>query len=341
MNSAVNPSPSQLNGPLGALRTLVRAVPIPIAGLALGVVALGNLLQPYGEPIHAACGVIGLLLVLVLLAKVALFPGVIAADMHNPIFGSVSATLFMALMQLATYLAPLAHIPALLLWWIAVVGHACVIVWFTVLALALGHFKLSDVYPTYFICYVGIVVGSVTSPAVGMQAVGRTLFVFGFACYVVTFVLVSVRYVRHPAPEGARPLFCIYAAPMSLSLAGYLSTHATPSLAFAIVLEVLAQALLLLVLLRLPSLLHLPFYPSYAAMTFPFVICAVALSKTLAALRATGFAVPGALDALLLAETALATLMVAYVLVRYLMFLATTALTAAKDQPVPGAVARR
>ena len=341
MSTASTPSASKSRDLVSILHTLVRGIPIPIAGLALGVVALGNLLQPYGEPVHTACGVIGLLLVLALLAKIALFPGVIAADMHNPIFGSVSATLFMALMQLATYLAPLCHPAALALWWVAVVGHACVIVWFTVLALALGHFRLADVYPTYFICYVGIVVGSVTSPSVGMQAVGRALFVFGFVCYVVTFVLVSARYVRHPAPEPARPLFCIYAAPMSLSLAGYLSTHAAPNLALAIALEVLAQLLLLLVLLRLPSLLSLPFYPSYAAMTFPFVICAVALSKTLAALRASGIAVPGALDVLLAAETILATGMVAYVLVRYLMFLVATARTAAQSQPVAGAVARR
>ena len=334
-------STSQPSGPTHVLRTLVRGIPIPIAGLALGVVALGNLLQPYGESIHTACGVVGLLLVLALLAKIALFPGVIVADMHNPIFGSVSATLFMALMQLATYLAPLAHTPALALWWLAVIGHACVIVWFTVLALALGHFRLSDVYPTYFICYVGIVVGSVTSPSVGMEAVGRALFVFGFACYVATFVLVSLRYLRHPVPEPARPLFCIYAAPMSLSLAGYLSPHAEPNLTFVITLEVLAQLLLLLVALRLPSLLSLPFYPSYAAMTFPFVICAVALSKTLAALRASGVAIPGAFDVLLVAETVLATGMVAYVLVRYLMFLAATARTAAQDQPIPGAIARR
>lgn len=303
------------------LGAFVRSVPIPIAGLALGVVALGNLLRPWGEAIHTVCGILGALLVALLLTRLAASPRGLADDLRNPIFGSVSATLFMTLMQLATYLAPLSRVAALVLWWVAVVAHAVLICWFT--ALALANFKLADVYPTYFICYVGIVVGSVTSPSVGMQPVGRALFFFGFACYAVMFVLVTLRYVRHPqVPEPARPLICVYAAPMSLSLAGYLATHATPSLPFVVVLEVLAQILLVVVLTRLPGLLRLPFYPSYAAMTFPFVITATALAGSLSALREAGVAVSGGLDVLLAAEIVLASVMVCYVLVRYLMYLA-------------------
>lgn len=300
----------------------IRSVPIPIAGLALGVVALGNLLRslPGGEVVHTVCGIVGTLLVALLLARLCTCPRGLVDDLRNPIFGSVSATLFMTLMQLATYLAPFSRAAALALWWVAVVAHAALICWFT--ALALANFRLADVYPTYFICYVGIVVGSVTSPAVGMQAVGRVLFFFGFACYAVMLVLVTLRYVRHPVPEPARPLVCIYAAPMSLSLAGYLATHASPSLAFVATLEVLAQILLVVVLTRLPGLVRLPFYPSYAAMTFPFVITATALSGALSTLRGAGVALPGALDALLAIETALACVMVCYVLVRYLMYLA-------------------
>lgn len=343
MDASVNMTASEKTGAkaaspvLAAVRGLVRGVPVPIAGVALGVVALGNLLQPEGGAVHATCGVVSALLVLLLLAKLVSFPHMIADDMRHPIFGSVSATLFMSVMQLATYVAPYAQPVALGMWWLAVACHAALIVWFT--ALALANFKLADVYPTYFICYVGIVVGSVTSPAVGMEAVGRVLFVFGFACYAVLLALVTYRYARHPVPEPARPLVCIYAAPMSLSLAGYLSTHVDPSLAFVVALEVLAQALFAVVLTRLPGLLRLRFYPSYAAMTFPFVITAVALGKAIAALRAAGVVVPGALDALLTAETVFAAVMVCYVLVRYVMFLAGNAVVAAREQPVAGAVA--
>lgn len=333
-------------GALGsALGRLIQGVPMPIAGVALGVVALGNLLQPVAEPLHAACGVLALGLLLLLVAKLASFPHMMADDMRHPIFCSVSATFFMTVMQLATYVQPICHGLALAMWWAAVVCHAALIVWFT--ALAVARFRLSDVYPTYFICYVGIVVGSVTSASVGMLAAGRAILCFGLPAYAVMLVLVTWRYARCPVAEPARPLFCIYAAPMSLSLAGYLSTHAQPSLTLVVVLEALAQLLLLVVLLRLPSLLRLRFYPSYAAMTFPFVITATALSKTVDVLAAAGAAVPAALGALLVAETLLAACMVCYVLVRYVAFLAgccrpaPDAAVAPGAGPIEGAVARR
>lgn len=301
---------------------LFKQVPIPTAGLALGLAALGNLLQPYGGPLGEAarllCGIVAALLVLMLAVKTVRFSGVVLEDFRNPIFASVSGTFFMALMQLATYLAPVAYVPALVLWCVAVAAHALLILWFT--AVFIASFKLADVYPTYFICYVGIVVGAVTSPTFGLERLGHALFGFGFVCYLALLVLVTLRYVKLGVAEPARPLFCIYAAPMSLSLAGYLTVAPDPNPVFALVLGVLAQVLFAAVLTRLPGLLRLPFYPSYAAMTFPFVITATALGKLLALLRADGFAVPAFFDGLLVAETVFAAAMVLYVLVRYLVF---------------------
>lgn len=301
-----------------AVKRLIEKTPIPAAGLALGVAALGNLLQPGGGAVHAACGLVAAVLIGMLAVKSVCFSGVMLEDFRNPIFASVSGTFFMALMQLATYLAPYAYVPALALWIAAIVAHAVLICWFT--AVFIASFDLANVYPTYFICYVGIVVGAVTSPAFGMQHIGRALFVFGFACYVALFVVVSLRYAKHEVAEPARPLFCIYAAPMSLSLTGYLTVYDHPDIVFSLVLALLAQVLFVVVLAYLPRFLRLRFYPSYAAMTFPFVITAVALGKELAALRAAGWAVPSIFDALVAAETVFAAAMVVYVLVRYAMY---------------------
>lgn len=302
------------------MRTFIAKIPLPIAGVALALTALGNLLAPASETVHLACGFAALALIALLGAKAVLFPGLIRNDLRSSIMASVSAAAFMTLMQLASYLAPVAFWPAYALWVAAIVAHLMLMMWFT------GHFiarfKLSEVFPTYFICYVGIVVASATSPAFGMQAVGHMIFWFGLACYAVLLVVVTLRYARHQVPEGARPLFCIYTAPMSLSLVGYLATAATPNLVFVAVLLGLAQALFAVVLFRLPSLLRLKFYPSYAAMTFPFVITATALGQALALFRGAGVALPAAFDVLFFAEAALATVMVTYVLAHYVRFLA-------------------
>ena len=47
------------------MTNIIKKIPIPICGLALGLAALGNLLQSYSEGIRYLCGIIsGLLLVL-------------------------------------------------------------------------------------------------------------------------------------------------------------------------------------------------------------------------------------------------------------------------------------
>ena len=152
---------------------------------------------------------------------------------------------------------------------------------------------------------------------------------------MILLAVVTARYVKLPVADSAKPLFCIYTAPMSLCLAGYLTTAAQPSLAFAAVLAAAAQVLYVIVLTQLPKLLRLPFYPSYAAFTFPFVITAIALQKFLALLSAAGFAAPAALSWLLAAETVVACIMVGYALARYLIFLLGALRPARAAAPAP------
>ena len=66
--------------------------------------------------------------------------------------------------------------------------------------------------------------------------------------------------------------------------------------------------------------LKLPFFPSYAAYTFPFVISAIA-SKQLMACSAAMESPMAFLQPVVLIETIIATCTTLYALVRYLMFL--------------------
>ncbi len=302
------------------MRDIIKKVPIPTAGVALGLAALGNLLQPYAEVAHIVCGALSLFLVAMIVAKVVLFPSMIRDDLQNSIFASVSATFFMTLMQLAGYLAPVAIVPAFGLWCAAIAGHFILMGWFT--AHFIRRFKLAEVFPTYFICYVGIIVAAVTSPVFGMEAFGRGIFWFGLACFAVLLATVVARYLKHEIPEPARPLFCIFAAPMGLSLVGYLAVTPNPDPLFVGVLMGLGQVMLVGVATQLPKFLALKFYPSYAAMTFPFVISAMALGKGMQALYAAGVTIPALpmVEALIALETVFAAVMVTYVFVHYMRF---------------------
>ena len=81
------------------MRDIIKKVPIPTAGVALGLAALGNLLQPYAEIAHIACGALSLFLVAMLVAKLIMFPSMLREDMKNSVFASVSATFFMTLID--------------------------------------------------------------------------------------------------------------------------------------------------------------------------------------------------------------------------------------------------
>lgn len=293
---------------------VVKHTPVPAAGVALGVVSLGGLhaALPF---VQGACAAIAALLAALVVAKVVRHPASFRADMDNPVVAGTFATLFMCAMQLASFARPFLGAAAFALWATAVLCHAGLICWFT--WRYVRGFDLRNVFTSWFVAYVGIVVGALTSPAFGMEALGRTLFAFGFACYAALLVVVTARHVRHRLPDPAAPTFCIYTAPMSLSLAGCLAVFPNANAPFVAVLAVLAQLMLCVVLARLPHLLRLPFYPSYAAMTFPFVITATALSKALGHLTAAGWDVPEALFGLAALEAALATVMVCYVLARY------------------------
>lgn len=301
------------------MQELIKRTPIPTAGVALGLAALGNLLQPLSEGIRIACGVLALLLVVLLMAKVILFPRMIREDLSNPILASVSATFAMTLMQLSGYLAPVSMTLAFSLWIAAVSGHITLILWFSLRYFR--PFKLDQVFPTYFICYVGIIVASATSPIFGVETIGRAMFWFGFACYIPLLALITLRYLKHPVPGAARPLFCIYSAPASLSIVGYLAVTPDPSLAFTTALLALAQIFFILVLTQLPKFLSLGFFPSYAAMTFPFVITATALTRFIESSTSFGIALPAAIEWAMVAETVFACTMVLFVFVRYLHFL--------------------
>lgn len=301
------------------MKNLIEKVPVPIAGVTLGLTALGNLIIDFSPILRWGCGLIAAVLFVLLIAKLVLFSDKIKQDFTNPIIASVSATAFMTLMQLSSYAHAFVPTISLYVWYAAIIGHFALMIWFS--WTYLRKFKLSDVYPTYFITFVGIVVASVTSATFDRTALGYGIFWFGFTAYMAMLILVTIRYIKLPVADGAKPLFCIYTAPMSLCLAGYLTTASEPSVVFAVALEIAAQILYVIVLTQLPKLLRLPFFPSYAAFTFPFVITAIALQKLIALLGNTGIAVPGALSLLLAAETVMACVMVTYALVRYLMFL--------------------
>ncbi|MDR2025895.1 MAG: TDT family transporter [Hungatella sp.] len=297
---------------------MIKKVPIPMAGLSLGFAALGNLLQSYSETIRLVCGAISVVLAILFLCKCIFHFDMAKEDMKNPVMASVSGTFSMAVILLSAYAKPFIGDGAVYIWYLGIALHVLLMVYFT--ARFLYKLNMKTVFASYYIVYVGIVTASVTAPAFGRTALGLGIFWFGLVCCLILLVLVTARYVKYrEIAEPARPLFCIYTAPVSLCLAGYLQSAETKSVTMVILLMVLAGVLYVTVLVYLPRFLALPFYPSYAAFTFPVVISAIAMKMSTGFLAKMGYAV-GILPVIVLAETVIAVCLVVYVFIRYMKF---------------------
>lgn len=301
------------------MKKIIQKVPVPLCGVMLGFVALGNLLQSYGEGIRYACGIIAALLLVLILLKLVLFPKMIKEDLQNPIMASVSATFPMALMLLSTYVKPWIGAIAKYIWLFAIALHLVLIIYFTIKFIV--KFQMPKVFASYFIVYVGIVVAAVTAPAFEALSIGTAAFWFGFATLLLLLVLVTIRYIKFKQiPEPAQPLICIYAAPTSLCVAGYVQSVTPKSKGFLLTLLVLASILYVFALIKAIGYLKLKFYPSFAAFTFPFVISAIATKQTMACLANMKQPMPF-LQYVVLIETIIAVIFVVYTFIRYMQFL--------------------
>lgn len=301
------------------MRDIIKKVPVPVCGVMLGAAALGNLLQSYSEGIRYVCGIFAAFLLVLALLKLVMFPGMIKEDMKNPIMASVAGTFPMALMILSTYVKTFIGQGAYYIWLFAIALHIVLIVYFTVKFVV--KLQMPKVFASYYIVYVGIAVAAVTAPAYEKLAIGSAAFWFGFVTLILLLVLVTYRYVKYKeVPEPAKPLICIYAAPASLCIAGYVQSVMPKSYNFLIAMLVVATIIYIFALVKAVGYLKLPFYPSYAAFTFPFVISAIASKQTMACAANMGHPLPF-LQYVVLVETIIAVALVAYTYIRFIGFI--------------------
>lgn len=299
--------------------SLIKKVPLPMSGLMLALAATGNLLSPYGAIYRYAFGIMAAILLVLLTAKAVFDPDSLAEGFGNPVVASIMPTFSMGIILLSTYVKGYLPGAALGIWITGFLLHIILMVLFT--KKYIFNFNIKKVFPSYFIVYVGIVCGSITAPAFGLAWVGRYIFWFGLAAYMLLLPVVFYRIIKvKEIPEPALPLTVILTAPSSLCLAGYLNSFPEKNMIMVALLCFLSLFMLIFVISWMPKLLKLRFYPSYSAFTFPFVITAIAMKG------GNGYLVKGGFDTgylgLLVSVLEIGSIaMVVYVLARYILFI--------------------
>ncbi|RBP42763.1 TDT family transporter [Garciella nitratireducens] len=300
------------------MKEFLEKYPLPISGLILGLASLGNLVQSYGSLFRNILGSIAGIFYFLFLMKLIVYPQQVKKDLKNPVIASVFPTLSMSTMLLSTYLN--AYFPqfAFIFWLIGFFLHGCLILWFTTKFVV--KFNIKQVFPSWFIVYVGIVVASVTSNIYEVEFIGKITFWFGFITYFILLYPILYRILKvKEMPEISLPTLVILAAPASLLLAGYLNTFTRKSLIMLFLLMGTSFAFYIVILILLPKLLKLKFYPSYSAFTFPLVISAIAMKLSNGFLIKTSPSL-SFLSYLVKFQEILAILITLYVLIKYLQY---------------------
>lgn len=256
----------------------IKDIPIPIAGLMLGLAGLGNIMATYNNGLRYLAGSIAIFIGLLLTAKIITNNRMVKSELKNPIIASVLLTFPMGIIILSTYFIPLSKHFAQYFWFAGIILHIILLFRFT--GKFIFNFDIEKVYPSFFIVYVGIVVSSVTAPAFNQFQLGRNIFWIGFVSYLILLPIVAYRVFRvKKINELALPTITIFTAPAGLCLAGYMNTFLVKNtylLGFLITLTLIS---ITAVIIYLPKMLAVDFCPSYSAFTFPFVITTIGLKS--------------------------------------------------------------
>ena len=298
------------------MKTLLKTIPIPINGLMLALVSLGNLLFAFNIGFLGMLFFsIGFVLFLLMLCKIAFTFSDVINDLKNPIIASVAPTFSMGMMVIWSVLGGLSALTkiATIGWGIAAIVHFTLVVYFIYTFIWKNKPEFHSVYPSWFIVFVGIGIIPITLGDVESTFV-HLVFWIGLIFYLILLPVVWLRlqYIEEPA----RPLLTIIAAPGSLCLTAYLAHFTNHNVYLVVFLLVLSQSIYVFLLFKLPTLLKIPFFPSYAAFTFPLVISATAMN-----LSAQFFDSVAVLHVLAVIELVIATGIVSYVFVRYVQFI--------------------
>ena len=259
---------------------IIKNLPTPIAGLALGSAALGNLLQPYSSSLQLLFNLLSLIIIVLLTIKFVLRFDKLKKEMENPVIATVLATYPMSIMLLASFSKKYIGLLSIPVWIIGIFLDFCVVC-YAIYIFIIKERHISKIYPTWFITFVGPAVVTVTAINYNLETLGLIYFYFSYINYLVLlpFVLYRVYKYKH-YKDGDYPTITVFSAPGGLLLASYMIGITQKSNVILAILIPLTILLFIFVLIQLPYLLKRKFYPSFSAFTFPLVICAISFQKT-------------------------------------------------------------
>ena len=263
------------------MKVFFKKIPLALSSLVLALFSLSNQISQL-TLIAQGIWLIAVFGFFLVLGRLVIGYGQTQEDLHNPVVASAFPSFFMAAFLFAGRL-PLAQ-TGLSIAWIGILGlYIAYIIFFSLRFLR--PLALEQVYPSWFVVYVGPAISLVTVPdSIPNSIKGLILGLTGLATLVL-FPLILWRMRRLTIPQPVLPILAILAAPLALLITSSIKSGQRPETILLVGLLVFSQIFFFFALGLFAKLVKKGFVPLFAAFSFPLVNSANAFKAATSSLK--------------------------------------------------------
>lgn len=263
------------------MKVFLKKIPLALSSLVLALFSLSNQISQLTLIAQGIWLIASLGFILIFGRLIFGFEHV-REDLHNPVIASAFPSFFMAAFLFAGRL-PLDQI-GLSVTWIGLLGlYIAYIIFFSLRFLR--PLALDQVYPSWFVVYVGPAISLATLPdSIPNSIKGGILGLTGLATLVL-FPLILWRMRQIAIPKLYQPILAILAAPLALLITSSIKSNQRPTTVVLLVLLLFSQAFFFFALGLFAKLVKRGFIPLFAAFSFPLVNSANAFKAATTSLK--------------------------------------------------------
>ncbi|ALX90649.1 ethanolamine utilization protein EutJ [Streptococcus thermophilus] len=250
------------------MKVFFNKIPLALSSLVLALFSLSNQISQY-TLFSQGIWLIAVFGFFLVLGRPIIGYRQTQEDLHNPVIASAFPSFFMAAFLFAGRL-PLAQADLSIAWIVVLIGlYIAYIIFFSLRFLR--PLVLEQVYPSWFVVYVGPAISLVTIPdSIPNSTKALILGLTGLATLAL-FPLIFWRIRRLAIPQPVLPILAILAAPLALLITSSIKSGQKPDTILLVGLLIFSQLFFFFALGLFTRLVNKGFVPLFAAFSFPLV----------------------------------------------------------------------
>ncbi|MGL4388986.1 MAG: TDT family transporter, partial [Brevinema sp.] len=201
----------------------IEKLPIGFLATWLGFTTLSNVYHYIGlSSLRYVTMYIGVIILLTKAIKFVFFTKQCKEEYENAILASLYPAWGMLMMLIGSYFATKYYLIGKIMWTTGFIFHAFLIISFTIKHVLI-KFNYQTFFPSWFVTYTGILVGTVSGEHMNMpQIMIDGLMIYGFALIPLLYIPMIIRVLVHRISDTFIHTTGIFLAPLSLIINTYI-----------------------------------------------------------------------------------------------------------------------